>query len=30
MGGLIDMQQPQQEVQEEIPTESAEPEDEAA
>lgn len=30
MGGLIDMQQPQEEVQEEIPTESAEPEDEAA
>ena len=30
MGGLIDRQQPQQEVQEEIPTESAEPEDEAA
>ena len=30
MGGLIDMQQPQEEVKEEIPTESAEPEDEAA
>ena len=30
MGGLIDMQQPQEEAQEEIPTESAEPEDEAA
>jgi len=30
MGGLIDMEQPQEEVKEEIPTESVEPEDEAA
>ena len=30
MGGLIDMEQPQEEIKEEIPTESAEPEDEAA